>query len=160
VCHNLIFSPDGKLLAERCNEFQRGATTRLWDVASGKELHQLGELSDGQGRVVPLNQDTVSRPGAATIAFSPDGRLLAEGTPQHTVRFWDVATGKEISPGHGHQGGVSALSVSPDARVLATHGADNTVRRWDMQTGKELNQFTLPAGARNIVFLADGKLLA
>ena len=54
------------------------------------------------------------------VAFSPDGKWLATGGADHTVRLWDVATGAEVRRFAGHESIVDAVAFSPDGTVLAT----------------------------------------
>ena len=74
-----------------------------------------------------------------SIGFSPDGRLLAVGNMDHSVRLWDVATQKPLDPPLiGHTGWVTGVAFSPDGETLATSSADRTVRTWDVPSRRLL----------------------
>src|SRR5437773_248588 len=73
-----------------------------------------------------------------SVSFSADGRLLASGSADTTVRLWNPDTGQELRCLQGQQGMVYSVSFSADGRLLASGSDDKTVRLWNPDTGQEL----------------------
>lgn len=95
------------------------------------------------------------------VVFSPDGRWIATGSFDNTIKIWDAETGRELRSLNGHTGAVRALAWSPDGRLLASGGGDRTVRIWDVASGREMERFEVTDSLLEAVaFSPDGQKLA
>jgi WD40 repeat protein len=91
------------------------------------------------------------------LAFSPDGKTLASGDGQRTIKLWDVATGKESATLSGHHGQIRSLSFSPDGGTLAAGDALGVGCLWDVashQPGRTLGPFQF--GLNGPAFAGEG----
>ena len=96
-----------------------------------------------------------------SIAFSPDGAMLASGSGDNTVRLWEVTTGRELRRLKGHSNPVWSVAFSPDGMMLASGSGDNTVRLWEVATGRELRRLKGHSNpVWSVAFSPDGRLLA
>jgi WD40 repeat protein/energy-coupling factor transporter ATP-binding protein EcfA2 len=97
-----------------------------------------------------------------SVSFSADGKTLASGSEDKTIKLWDVETGAEIRTLSGHTHTVYRVSFSADGKTLASGSRDDgKIKLWNVETGDEIR---ILSGHTNIVgsfsFSADGKTLA
>ena len=71
-----------------------------------------------------------------SVAFSPDGKTLATGSFDNTVKLWDFASGKELQTLKGHTASVYGVAFSPDGTLIASGSQDKTIRLWNPKDGK------------------------
>jgi WD40 repeat protein len=169
----LAFSPDGATLAAGDDQGRprssfgsvsvfsasytaAGATTddtddplrgvRLWDV----ENRQICGWFDWTGRGNAVR----------SVAFSPDGSLLATGGAVGEVLLWDVSGGQSRTNLLGHSQPVDCVAVSPDGKTIASGSPDKTVRLWDLARGTEQGRMEGQDGWTALAFSSDGKRLA
>ena len=68
------------------------------------------------------------------MAFSPDGKTLASGGVDDSIKLWDVATGKNTATLKGH---AFSVAFSPDGKTLASGGYDKTIKLWGLSPVKK-----------------------
>ena len=137
---NIAISDDGKRLAVPCS-----IGIWMYDAETDKAL----DLITGHTHWV------------ISVAFSPDGSLLASGSVDSTVRLWDAHTGTKLHTMQRHVHSISTVAFSPDSSLLASAGEDGTIQMWDVETGTHLR--TLIGHLRFVycvAFSPDGKILA
>jgi hypothetical protein len=82
----------------------------------------------------------LGHPEGGQVVLSHDGKLRARGEADGSVHMWDVATGKELWWGKGHQGPVTKLSWSRDGATLISVGNDQVTAVWEVVSGKLVSQ--------------------
>ena len=149
-------SPDGRLLALEAPN----GTIVLWDIASEKQ-HVATAPAHQQDEEFPNND-------ASSLAFSPNGKLLATGgRGDYLVKLWDVVSGEHVAtfPALRYGGAIMSLAFSPDGKRLAAYDAGGTVRLWDVASREHVATIDAHengswSGHRGIAFSPDGRLLA
>jgi serine/threonine-protein kinase len=143
---SLAFGPGPGVLAVGMGDAEMGRVT-LYDLSTAAERNTL------QGHGGPVT----------CLCFAGDGKTLASGSSDHTVRLWDVATAQEKDPLGRQHGASTALAFAPEGGGIAslTGPWEPRVRLWDFALGKEHD---LPSGHRGgisgIGFTENGATLA
>lgn len=135
------FSPDGKYVLTT----SEGESARLWDVATGKLIAQLGN----------------DKNEVADSTFAPDGKLIVTAESEGRVREWDGGTGTFVRELQGHSGNVNRVIFSPDGNFIATASDDKTARIWNAVSGETVKELKGQTDRlRDIAFSPDGTRVA
>lgn len=122
------FSPNSKLMATG----SYNSNVRVWDT---------GDVANGIGLRLRYNEASFlfgHKAAINCIAFSPDGKHLASGSMDKTIRIWDVATGKHILTIKASMGVVYDVVYSPDGSMIAA-GCWGSAYLFDAITGREIH---------------------
>ena len=135
------------------SDIDRRNWPRIKDVEDflRRELSQPLALS----YVLPAHTDEVDG-----VAYSPDGRRLATGSDDGTVRLWNAADASLLHV-LKHPGEVTRVAFSPDSARLVSVSTDDTARVWDVATGKELHVIDHHTDSIwGVAWSSDGQLIA
>jgi WD40 repeat protein len=160
---------EASVMSVRCPEcddaFQVEDESPSAEVRCGACSTRLGIVGDGDRQIdppldIPLLATLEGHAGGVwAIAFSPDGKTLASGSMDHTVRLWNLEPGELTATLEGHAKRVLAVAFSPDGRALASGSQDDSVRLWDVTTLTE--RFAILRGYvdSSLAFTPDSKVL-
>jgi eukaryotic-like serine/threonine-protein kinase len=152
----LAFSPDDRLLATASSESVNDnkdfvSEVKLWDAQTGALKQTLPEESGG----------------VLSVAFSPDGRLIATATGSASgekklgnVEVWDAHTGALKWSRVGHTAYATSVAFSPDGRLVASGGWDHEVKFWDASDGALKRTLRGDGKVYAVAFSPDGRTLA
>ena len=78
--------------------------------------------------------------GQRSVAFSPDGTILATKSNEESVKLWNIHTGECFTTfKRGHTSSVNSVIFTPDGTTLTSGSDDETIKLWDVKTGECLN---------------------
>ncbi|MYG06377.1 hypothetical protein F4167_07130 [Candidatus Poribacteria bacterium] len=111
--NSVAFSPDGRMIAGGINESE---VICIWDAATGENLRSMKENAPNALHWVN------------TVAFSVDSKILASGSEDGNLYFWDVETGRKLKTLTEDAKNIFSVAFSSDGRTLASGNAGNTIR--------------------------------
>ncbi|MEH1922597.1 serine/threonine-protein kinase [Nostoc sp.] len=161
--NSVAFSPQGELLASASYD----RTIRLWQIPTrsrGAGSRGQGDINSAELKDYPQGAQDIppfplplaplplqNRPcysllstlsghawAVLTVAFSPDGQILATGSDDNTIKLWEVNTGQLISTLVGHSWSVVAVAFTADGETLLSASCDKTVKLWRVSTAEEI----------------------
>ena len=177
--NSVAFSPDGKILASGSADKTIGLWSATAEKQTGLKISNSGnvdktinpwktarttsQLTSSDGNVSNtkhLKTLVGHRYTVHSVAFSPDGKILASGGEDNTIILWDTTTGEHtrtlarptgpfVGPTDslvGHTDTVYSVAFSPDGQTLASGSADETIILWNTTTGERTNTLAIPTG--------------
>jgi serine/threonine protein kinase/WD40 repeat protein len=177
------FRPDGRRM------LARGLRSCLWDLPAGRPVRTFSSESQARPDAIVLSPDgqfvaVIDTSGmlrryetesgsplagpvevgewADKLTLSPEGRRVAAVRPEdHSVRTWDLGTGRPVGPALPHAREIFQIAFSPDGRLLATSSLGDAARVWDLASGVPVAPpLALPGGANELAFSPRGDRLA
>lgn len=167
---SFALTPDWRILLAG-----RGSTIALWDLAECRGLKPLANDLEGSVHAFATSQDGLAAQVGSfgnyrllfwnsltattlddftdyptSLAFSPDGHMLAAGAGYRTrdVGLWDLSK-RQVRMLRGHSQGVASVAFGPDGRTLASGAWDDSIKLWDVASGVEKAELD---GHKNPVF--------
>jgi WD40 repeat protein len=117
---------------------------KVWSTKTGELQHKLKKHTDW----------------VTTIAFSPNGQMLATADRNGGISIWDPESAQELFTLTGHKSAVTALSWRGDSKLLASSSEDGTVKLWEMEEGKQAKSWAAhPGGVLSVNYAHADRLV-
>jgi WD40 repeat protein len=158
--HSVVYAPDGKTALfggkGKCeSQHKCKGVLKLWDLATGREM-RIFEGHSGQ-----VSQIAIAPDGKSVLSVGAVRRYLGPGSTSNgpdEIRFWDLATGRELSKFEGHSSDVRSVAIAPGGKTALFLSGDNTLRLWDVASDREIRTFEGHSDrATSVAIAPDGR---
>lgn len=177
---DVAFSAQGEFLASSSQDM----SIKIWDVKSGQEMQSLrmdsvdmADIDASHSNRFLASAEAIwdlqsmqeihvlerGSPFPGSVAFSPDGSVLALGLFERQITLWDVASGQPVYTfERQEENRTKSMDFSPDGTLLAVGVIDGTVRLLDVDNGNIVRVLKYPGETdiHHVAFSPDGKFLA
>ncbi len=154
---NLLFAftLDRTMLASACAE--RNNVIHLWDIPI-RPRSFFQKVFSGSKTIHPRYTLDGHKGSIQTLAFSPDGTMLASGGRDSMIHLWEVDTGNTLLTLTGHDNKITGLAFSPDGNRLVS-ASFLVIYIWDVETGQLLTKSQPTTTPMNLQFSPNGKIV-
>ncbi|HYF66138.1 MAG TPA: hypothetical protein VD886_25140 [Herpetosiphonaceae bacterium] len=125
---DVAWNPDGTMIATADDH----NVVTLWDIAEARIVRQFA-ISTIYDKLLGRRPHGTLRTWTSSVAFSPDGTLLAAGSSDASAGIWDVATGRHVLALNGQTDYIGSVAFSPDGRQVLTASTDQTLWVWNVE---------------------------
>ncbi|MER3588278.1 MAG: hypothetical protein C4322_08850, partial [Mastigocladus sp. ERB_26_1] len=152
---------DSLLMAMEAGQSLKSLVNQKQSIVDYPAFSPILSIQDILAQIQEKNSWQAHSESVNSVAFSPDGKIIASGSTDKTIKLWDVTTGQVIKTLTGHNNGVFSIAFSPDSKTIASGGADKTIKLWDVTTGQVIKTFSGHEDTvYSIAFSPDGKTIA
>jgi WD40 repeat protein len=159
---NLLYVMDMNSIQQAYKQGEYGRVAQLLDAERPRDLR--GFEWRYYWQLMHADAHTFQHQGKdiiSSIAFSPDGHILASANQDGSIKLWNVATRREQRPLYGHTDQVKSLAFCPTHPTLLASGSwDRSVRIWNITTGRRIALRKTKNRIDAVAFSADGRWLA
>ncbi|MAT15963.1 MAG: hypothetical protein CMJ46_11920, partial [Planctomyces sp.] len=147
-------------LGEQSNEVSKPIGKGFSSGGLEIALNRLGKLQSVDGLKLQSTIEGHSE-GIRSVVFSPDGRFLASGSADKSIKLWNFSNTTLLSTLLGHSGAINTLAFSPNGNCLASGSSDDSIKLWNVDLCSVLSTLKGHGGAINgVMFSRDGSFLA